>query len=219
MDSDELFKKFAANAADVSPWKPAEARKSDREIKRNAVLNAATRIFLERGWNRATMQDLAERLNITKPALYAYFKSKEDLLRHCILLNNEKSALAFEAVDAHPGRGIDKLKLFIELHVAMSTSEAGACVNRVDDRDLSDELRAEFGRIKRDIDHRVRALVAAGVEDGSIVPCDIRLTTFALMGAVQWISRWYRPDGPQSSEEIAREFSLRLMSGLRPVHR
>jgi AcrR family transcriptional regulator len=196
-----------------SPWKPLEVR---QEEKRQAVLRAATRLFRERGWNKATMQELAERLNITKPALYHYFASKEDILRHCIMLNDEVTTAAFEAADAHPGSGLDRLRVFLEHYAAVSTSERGAFVNRIDDRELQDPIRAEFRNIKRVIDGRVRALVAAGVEDGSIAPCDVRLTTFALMGAIQSISRWYRPEGPETSEKIAREFTDRLTFGLAP---
>jgi AcrR family transcriptional regulator len=199
---------------DAPPWKPLEARQEERDAKRQAVLRAATRLFLERGWNRATMQELAERLNITKPALYNYFASKEDILRHCILLNDEMTSAAFVAAEAHPGRGIDRLRVFLERYVAVSTSERGAFVNRIDDREIQEEVRAEFRAIKRVIDRRARALVEAGVADGSIAPCDVRLATFAFMGAIQWVSRWYRPDGPQTSDEIAREYSIRLISGL-----
>jgi AcrR family transcriptional regulator len=204
-------------SAGPSPWKPLEARQEEREAKRQAVLDAATRLFLERGWNKATMQELADRLNITKPALYNWFSSKEDILRRCILLNDEMTTAAFSAAEAHPGRGIDRLRVFLERYVAVSTSERGAFVNRIDDREIQDEVRAEFRTIKRAIDARARALVEAGVADGSIAPCDVRLATFAFMGAIQSISRWYRPDGPQNSDEIAREYSIRLISGLAPA--
>lgn len=199
---------------DTVPWKPWEARQQERDVKKQAVLRVATRLFLERGWHQATMQELGDRLNVTKPALYNYFLSKEDILRQCILINNEITTAAFVAAEAYRGEGIDRLRIFLERYVAVSTSDTGACVNRIDDRELPDELRTEFIAIKRAIDLRARALVVAGIKDGSIVPCDVRMATFVFMGAVQWISRWYRPDGPLTSEEIAREYSVRLVSGL-----
>jgi AcrR family transcriptional regulator len=214
-DMSEKHKNLATRTvAEDLPWKPWEDRQAERDVKRQAVLRVAARLFLERGWNGATMQELGERLNITKPALYNCFLSKEDVLRHCILINNEKTANAFAAAEAHSGKGIDRLRLFLQLYAAVSTSETGACVNRIDDRELDQELREEFTSIKRTIDLRARALVAAGIKDGSIAPCDVRMTTFVLMGAVQSISRWYRSDGVLTSDEIAREISIRLISGL-----
>jgi AcrR family transcriptional regulator len=214
-----MIKKLAENEAEPSPWKPLEARQEERDAKRMAVLRTATRLFLERGWGRATMQELAERLNITKPALYNYFSSKEDILRNCILLNNEKTTAAFEAAERHEGKGIDRLRTFLELYVAVSTSETGACVNRIDDRELQEELRGEFAEIKRTIDRRARQLVQDGIDDGSIVDCDVRIATFTFMGAIHWISRWYRADGPMTSEEIAAAYSERLIMGLAPPSR
>lgn len=199
-----------------SPWKPLGARQEERDAKKQAVLRAASRLFLERGWNRATLQELADRLNITKPALYNYFSSKEDILRHCISLNEEMTLSAFDTAEAHPGTGLERLRVFLELYAAVNMSERGAFPNRLDDRELQDEVRHELRAIKRGIDRRARALVEAGIADGSITPCDVRLATFAFMGAIQSISRWYKPDGAQASEDIAREFATRIISGLLP---
>ena len=124
-----------------------------------------------------------------------------------------------DAAEAHAGSGLERLRVFLELYAAVNMSERGAFPNRLDDRELQDEVRLELRAIKRAIDRRARKLVEAGIADGSITPCDVRLTTFAFMGAIQSISRWYRPDGPQTSEEIAREFATRIISGLTPARR
>lgn len=206
--------RFAASDDEASPWKPLETRHEERAAKHQAVLRAAMRLFLERGFNKASMRELAERLNITKPALYNYFSSKEEILKQCIDLNHEMTNEAFATAEAHPGNGMDRLRVFLERYVAVSTLERGAFVNRIDDRELQDDVRDHFRAIKRGIDRRVRDLVEAGIADGSIAPCDVRLTTFMFMGAIQWISQWYRPDGPQTSDEIAREYAERLVNGL-----
>lgn len=192
------------------------ARKSDRAAKRLAVLEAATRLFLERGVHRATMTELAESLNLTKPALYNYFRSKDEILVACVHLANEYTSAALAEVEALEGTGFERMRAFVERYVGVCILEYGACMNRIDDRDLPDPVRDEIRRIDRVIDQRVRALIERGVEDESIVKCDVRLTTFAIMGSMQWISRWYRPDGSLGAEEIAAEFTKRLMASLSP---
>jgi len=199
-----------------SPWKPLKERKSDREAKSLSVVEAATRLFLERGVHRATMSEIAQHLNITKPALYNYFHSKDSILSACIQLADRQTSQALANAEALDARGFDKVRAFITEYVSVSTTAYGACLNRIDDRDLEDAVREQLRSVNRIIDHRVRALIAAGVADGSIVECDVRLTTFAIMGAIQWISRWYRHDGPLSPEEIAAEYSKRLMASLTP---
>ena len=57
-------------------------------------------------------------------------------------------------------------------------------------------------------------IIQEGIEDGSIAPCDPKLATFAIAGAVNWISMWYEPEGPLSPEEIASEFARTLTQGI-----
>src|SRR5882724_9538798 len=66
-----------------SPWVPFENRRRARDEKREAVLRTAVRLFLEQGYHRATLNEVAERLNITKPALYNYFRGKDEILFEC----------------------------------------------------------------------------------------------------------------------------------------
>jgi AcrR family transcriptional regulator len=69
--------------ADASPWMPFENRRRARDEKREAVLRTAVALFLEQGYHRVTLNDVAERLNITKPALYNYFRGKDEILFEC----------------------------------------------------------------------------------------------------------------------------------------
>ena len=72
----------AASAA-APHWKAFADRRRDPETKREAVLQTAAQLFLEKSYGRTSMNDVAERLNITKPALYHYFHNKEEVLLEC----------------------------------------------------------------------------------------------------------------------------------------
>src|SRR3954453_11791682 len=73
-----------------SPWMPFESRRRARDEKREAVLRTAVALFLEQGYHRVTLNDVAERLNITKPALYNYFRGKDEILFECWALGQEQ---------------------------------------------------------------------------------------------------------------------------------
>ncbi len=62
---------------------PFESRRRARDEKREAVLRTAVQLFLEQGYHGTTLNDVAERLNITKPALYNYFRGKDEILYEC----------------------------------------------------------------------------------------------------------------------------------------
>lgn len=63
--------------------KAFESRKRDPDAKREAVLQTAAQLFLEKSYGRTSMNDVADRLKITKPALYHYFHNKEEILLEC----------------------------------------------------------------------------------------------------------------------------------------
>jgi hypothetical protein len=69
--------------------------------------------------------------------------------------------------------------------------------------------------LKAGIDKRMRALIEAGVADGSIRDCDSRMTAFALAGALNWMGHWYRDDATLKPLEIADKFIDVFNRGLR----
>jgi len=65
-------------------------------------------------------------------------------------------------------------------------------------------------------DRGLRRVIEEGVRSGVFTPGDTKLRSFAILGALNWIPRWYNPDGPATSEEIADRFADFLLAGLRP---
>jgi len=69
---------------------------------------------------------------------------------------------------------------------------------------------------KRDrFDRGIRRVLEEGMEAGVFARADAKLVAFAILGAVNWISRWFDPRGPATSDEIARSFADYLVRGLR----
>ena len=199
---------------DEIPWIPFEDRKRARDQKRLAVLRMAVKMFLEQGYNRTSLDDVATRLNITKPALYNYFSGKEDILYECYSLGSEMYEARIDAIEKQEGNGLRKLRELIRAYVGVITQDFSMCVVRLDDRELGDQQRAEVRAAKRRFDAAFRKQIARGIEDGSIVPCDPKVTTFIITGALNGIGNWYLPDGDLSVDEIADAFVERLTEGL-----
>ena len=200
--------------ADPSPWVPFEDRRRARDEKRDAVLRMAVKMFLEEGYQRTTLSDVAAKLNITKPALYNYFRSKEEILIECYRLGQEMYDASIAAIEEGKGNGLEKLRQLIRAYVHVITTDFGMCLVRLDDRELSGEARASVRRSKRRFDNAFRTQIARGIEDGSITPCDPKLATFAITGSLNWIGNWYRPGGELPAATIAEDFALRLTEGV-----
>src|SRR5664279_64658 len=84
------------------------SRRRDPETKREAVLQTAAQLFLEKSYGRTSLNDVAERLNITKPALYHYFRNKEEILIECYRLGTGLIDATLNEIADHCGNGLQK---------------------------------------------------------------------------------------------------------------
>jgi len=203
----------AANE-NASPWLPAEDREKARDQKMEAVQDMALTLFIEQGYHHVTMNEVAERLNVTKPALYNYFRSKEDILYSCWMSGHERLQQRISAELGAGGSGLSRLRRLVRVYAETMTTTYGKSLVLLDERDMDDMNRRTILARKRDLDGVFRALIAEGVADGSIRPTDPRMTAFAIAGALNWIGHWHRADGPMTPEEIGEDFALRLTAGL-----
>lgn len=201
-------------SSDSSPWMPFESRRRARDEKREAVLRTAVHLFLEQGYRRATLNEVAERLNITKPALYNYFRSKEEILFECYALGQERVDEVIAEINAGGGTGLGKLRKLIRGYAGVMTTDYGASLVRFDTRDLTDRNSKIVRAAKKNIDRTFRNFIAEGIADSSITPCDAKLAAFAIAGSLNWIGHWFQRDGAMSAELVANEFAVRLTEGL-----
>ncbi len=197
-----------------SHWQAFASRRRDPESKREAVLQTAAQLFLEKSYTRTSLNDVAQKLNITKPAIYHYFRNKEEILIECYRLGTNMIGEILDEIDAKYCDGFHKVQAFIYSYVNVLTADFGRCVMRLDQGDLSPDALADVRAYKRKIDRRLRSFIQQGVQDGSIAPCDPKLAAFAIAGAVNWISMWYESNGPLSPEEIAAQFAETLTQGI-----
>ena len=198
----------------VSPWSRPLDRGQVRAIKRDAVLRAAAELFNEFGYHATSLAMVAERLQVTKPTLYYYIENKEEILFECVRLGLELLRTAIAGATASGGTALDKLKAAMHEYALIVTQDFGMCLIRVGEDPLAPEARKKLRGLKAELDHEFRALIEAGIAEGSLAPCDPKLAAFTLAGALSWIGRWYDPEGPLSAEAIARDSTAVLMHGL-----
>ena len=199
----------------ASPWAPASHREQQREAKRQAVLQAAAQLFNERGFHATSLDDIAARLNVTKPTLYYYVKNKDEILLQCVRQGLDMMLEGIAASRAAGGKAIDQLMTCMQVYARIVTQDFGKCLIRVGDEQVPPESRKELRRLKSAIDLEFRRLVAEGVQEGSLAPCDPKMTAFVIAGALSWIGRWYQPGGEYTAEQVAAQCIDTLMGGVR----
>lgn len=203
----------AAGAGPAPALAPTH-RERQREAKRNAVLQAAAQLFNERGFHATSLDDIAARLKVTKPTLYYYVKNKDEILLQCVAKGLGLILDGIEASRAAGGRAADQLVACMRVYARIVTQDFGMCLIRVGDEQLPPESRKELRRLKAAVDQELRRLVAAGVAEGSLQPCDPKMAAFVIAGALSWVGRWYQPGGAYTPDQVAQQCIDTLMGGV-----
>ncbi len=201
--------------APASPWAARRRLREHHALKREAVILAAARLFRERGYHNTSLDDLAASLEVTKPTLYLYVPSKEAILFECFRAGIAPIQATLDECEKGGGAARERLFAFIRGYAAAIVGDFGWCMLRAEDQHLSAGLSRRIKLLKAGIDRRMRALIEAGVADGSVRPCDSKMTAFALAGALNWMGHWYREDASLKPLEIADRFIEIFNRGLR----
>jgi AcrR family transcriptional regulator len=205
------------NAKSGSPFRTATERVQDRANKRDAVLLAAVRMFNERGFHATSLDDVAASLGVTKPMIYHYLGTKDQVLFECVRNGLQQLRNAAAEAASRPGTGLVRLQQFLCSYAECIMNDFGRCVARTNDEMLTPESRRQFRKLKSDIDQVLRHMIEAAAADGSAEVDDIKFTAFAFAGALNWTAQWHQPDGPLKAEEIAAKLADILIGGITPA--
>jgi AcrR family transcriptional regulator len=199
-----------------SPWRASRERQHDREVKREAVIRAAAHAFNHQGYHNTSLDDIAAALQVTKPTVYYYVTNKRQLLFECFVAGVEPIRAALHEARDLEVSARERLDFVLRIYAQMMASEFGWCMVRVEDQDLSPEMSAHIKAMKGEVDQGIRRLIREGVQDGSIHPCDPKMTAFALAGSLNWIAHWYKENQSMTAEQIAESFITVFDNGLQP---
>jgi TetR/AcrR family transcriptional regulator len=178
-------------------------RDEQQALKRKAIVRAAARLMSRRGSHGATLDDVADRLGVSKAALYRYVSNKNDLILAC---HEEALAIAERCLDHGEEKGatgLEKIRLGLRCYLVEMIRELGVPALILEENVLQGEA-AERNYANRDTyERRMRRLVAEGQQDGSIVPAEPKIAVFMLLGSIHWLAKWYCPDGDWQPEQVA----------------
>ena len=182
--------------------------------RRVEILKSAAAAFRRRGYHGASMGEIAQALRMTKGSLYYYFKNKEEILFFCHDYSLDILLDVLERVEAAGGTPPQKLRSLIESFVHHILDDLRGTAMTLDFQALSAPLLRRVIAKRDRFDRGIRRLLQEGMDAGAIAQGDPKLLTFAILGAVNWIPRWFDPRGPATSEEIGRVFAEYLVTGL-----
>jgi len=187
---------------------------AQRRQKREAVIGVAAAAFNRRGFANTSMDDVARALGVTKPTVYQYFSTKQDILFECHHRAMDHGEAGLNLAENHHGNGCEKVIVYLRRYMQGIFGEFGTCAVLTDVDSLTEKQRDAVVARRSEISEATRALIEKGIGDGSIEPSNSKLATLFILGAVNWIPLWYREYGPHTPDEIVEEFARLLKRSL-----
>ena len=201
--------------ADVVSGKAASERmRRKSEARRLDILRAAARVFRKSGVAAAGMREIAEEADLSPGNLYYYFAGKDELLYFCQDRTVDRMLESAELARRSSVPVAEQLRAVIAAHLHTTLDELEGATAHLEIDMLPEALRKCLIEKRDKYEHAVRALIAKGVKRGEFAPCDAALIARAILGALNWTVRWYRPDGAQSVAAIAAGLADYLLRGI-----
>lgn len=185
------------------------------KVNREAIIEAATILFYRNGYHATSMQDVARAISIKKPSLYHHFTSKEAILLAILETGMDQLVCDLEAIVASDLSCSDKLRAAIRTHAtAIAENPEGAAVFLREDRGLGQEYLTRYIEKRDRFEAIFRKIIFDGVVRGEFRAIDVPITVQALLGMVNWMTRWYHADGRLTAGQIVDQFAELILGGL-----
>ena len=194
-----------------SPWEAT----GDIEERRTEILRSLGHVVRDRRNSSPSMQNIADQVGITRTNLYYYFRDKKDIFFHCHLSIMEGSLLALKRVEAMDGKASDRLRTLLVLHIRSILDESYGAVVLTDLGWFSAPQKRKYFALRDKFERGVRRLIEEGIAAGEFPVRSVNLAGFAILGGINWISKWFDPEGPESIASIANAFADLYVAGLK----
>jgi AcrR family transcriptional regulator len=202
----------------VTSSRSANGRNSTRrrELVENQMYEQAARLFAERGFAGTSLQDIADAMGITRPALYYYVKSKDDLLAKLVSEITEGPAADMKAVAERADLdAVGKLRAIARLIAVRQASQPVRFRLLVlSEAELPEELARAHERGRRAVLKTLSEVIDGGVVSGQFRPVDPRVAALGVLGLCNWVAWWFRP-GRDSVDAVAEALADMAVASLR----
>ncbi|MCC6726706.1 MAG: TetR family transcriptional regulator [Saprospiraceae bacterium] len=181
------------------------------------ILDEASKLFQEKGYLAASMQELAVRVGMKKASsLYTHIGSKEELLQK-ICFDSARGYLegmkAIEDADISPTQKVERL---ISLHIQIATTDVSSMTIFSDEwRHLSEPYLQEFRTMRRDYERRFGRILQNGMEVGEFLEMNVTVCLSTIFTSLRWLHRWYPEKRGISMKALEADILRFLMNGLK----
>lgn len=184
-----------------------------REQRWAELFTVATEVFYQKGYESASLQDIADQLGMLKGSLYYYIHSKEDLLYEVINEVHRKGLANIESLADQPGEAVERLYRVVIGHIDhMCRDLKGTAVFLHELQALPPERQQEILGGEHAYRSVFRDLISQGQAEGTVrADVDPKLASLSILGSINWVYRWFRPGGEFTPKQIGEQFASMIV--------
>jgi AcrR family transcriptional regulator len=179
------------------------------------IIDAAARVFRQKGYDGATLRDIAKEAGLLPGSLYYHIRSKEELLRLIVEQPIQDLHAHLEAIVGSEASPAEKLAQAIAAHLRAFETHYPCLFVHLHNLLQVDTMRPRMQKRAKRYEEFWQQILSQGVKTGEFPPeIDVKVVSFAILGMLNWMHRWYRQDGRLSMEEIIQQFTGLVLDGL-----
>jgi AcrR family transcriptional regulator len=184
-------------------------REEVKDLKRKRILDAASELFFEHGYEGTSVEAIATRLNVTKPFIYYHFDNKADILAGVCGRTTAFVARSAEIAAAGSGSVWERIESLVrDLSLRIIEGRIYLAVYFREEKHLPKSAFRDLSNNRKRFDTALSKLLREGVDAGDFQISNISVATQAITGMTTWMFNWYRPTGALTPEQIAEEMVI-----------
>ncbi len=171
--------------------------------KRRLILEEACHLFYAQGYEGTTLEAVADRLNVTKPFIYSYYRNKAEILREVSERGIRLCLAALDDIRGSGGTPMVQLKAIVERVTSLIIdNQEYIVVYQREEKNLEPATARDIRKLRKAFDTRIEALLDEGVASGAFDIEDPGFAAISISGLMSWTANWFLPDGKRSASEV-----------------
>jgi AcrR family transcriptional regulator len=179
--------------------------------RKDEIIRVASIIFAAKGYHGTTLEEIAKKMGISKPALYYHIKNKAEILREVIgrIMEPMEEVARMGRSDLPPTQRIEQMVTLL-VKFAVERTETTFEQNKMLPRKSQEALR----RRQKEVEMVLQETLEEGVAKGIFIVDDVKITSFSILATANWVYHWYKPGAGLTYQQIANQVIKLIENGL-----
>ena len=184
--------------------------------KKQTILEAAARLFRDKGYSATSMRDLAQAVDLKASSLYNHISSKEEILQKICFNNAHRFLNGMKEVEEKDVSPTEKIRSLIRFHIIMATEDVTSVTAFNDEwRHLSEPHLNEFLALRKDYELRFKAIIKEGIASSEFRPIKSSIVLHTFLSSIRWLYDWYQDGREISTDDLQIEITAILLDGIK----